>query len=639
MSKKNKKEPKKEPKIFSTKSISGINEEVDRDIKNSLNHIYRDKGGRTMDISKLDSNTNRGSLYYFNRIFLFGVVVVGLYFGIQYIRSTYFNQSKGEVTLSWDAPAAVTSGEELELDILYHNTLDVPLTDIELSIRPPENFVLSDTNPQSSDEDGRVWKISRIEPNREGKITLRGKLYGQIGDSFTFQGILSYQQLNFSSTFEEHASWLVQIAASRLISEKSFPAQAGVDEEVEYKIKLFTSEFMSDDLSVKVIPHFPDSFELMSQEKSFIEEEQAWILTGLTTPEDAPPNEDAVPQVNFKGKFITDDEPEQTITLEYFVKAADDNYYLEKQDELITQLVQGEFILSLILNGESSVHAVNLGETLNYTLTYKNQSASSARDIVLLLEWPSGFMDYDSLISIPSGKREDDNLVWTKDEIEELGDLSSGSGGTIDITVNLNEALALDEAPALFTSMAKATIAFFNDVEADINIKSNEIESPINSDLEWRSSARYYNDDDIPVGTGPMPPQVGKTTTLHIFWRIINSSHTVTSLKVKGNLPINVNWTGRNNVTAGSLEYNELTRAVTWTIDTLEKGEGEVVADFEISITPTFDDVNKIMLLMPSAILTALDEDTDGEISIDSKALTTDLDDDPVLSGRGLVES
>src|SRR3989338_1886309 len=630
---------KKKDEIFSSKPLSGVSRSVDDEIKSSLTNIYRDKTGDAVDVTRLDSSIGRGFFFYFNRIIALIFAIVFLYIGVTFVKNTFFKQSSSEVSLSITGPTAVTSGDVMELTFEYVNPLDVPLTNVELRATFPDSFFFEESIPTSTDADGRVWRITGIAAGERNSIIVRGRLYWKIADTYTIESKLSYQPENFSSMFEKNASLVVQVAATRLISEKTLPAQASAGSEVRYEIKLFTAEKTEEPVSVKIVPQFPESFEMTTGTTPFIKGESAWELSGLTTTEDAPVNEDLIPKIVIVGRFTDDSEPEQKILLSYYVKGPDNALYLEKEDELITQLVKGDFIVSLILNGETATKAVTLGETLTYSLTYKNQSASDAKDVRVELLLPEGYFTYDTLIMNPVGKRSKDTLTWTKDEVEGLGVVASGDDGTIDITVTTKKFLDKGVDASSFITQARATIKSLNEVESNIEVKSNVITSPINSDLNWAVSARYYNDEDIPVGIGPMPPKVGKTTTLRIFWKLSSGAHTVSSIKIRGKLPTNVKWTGKKFASKGALNYDEATRTVSWDVDRLDKGGGELSADFEISITPTVEDVNKIMLLMAAPMLSALDQDTEGEIKLEGKAVTTDLDGDPVLSGRGLVEN
>ena len=58
------------------------------------------------------------------------------------------------------------------------------------------------------------------------------------------------------------------------------------------------------------------------------------------------------------------------------------------------------------------------------------------------------------------------------------------------------------------------------ETEVDMTIKSNEIVVDINTGMVFKAEARYFNDDNIAVGSGPLPPKVGETTKYRIFWNI-----------------------------------------------------------------------------------------------------------------------
>lgn len=44
--------------------------------------------------------------------------------------------------------------------------------------------------------------------------------------------------------------------------------------------------------------------------------------------------------------------------------------------------------------------------------------------------------------------------------------------------------------------------------------KSNVIKNLINSDLSLSEKILYFNEDNVPVGSGPLPPKVGEKLVL-----------------------------------------------------------------------------------------------------------------------------
>jgi hypothetical protein len=625
--------------IFSVKKIH-TNSPDTEEVNESLDSIYREEGRDQVNISRLEKSHGRGPFYYINWALFLVILGIAGFFGYQYASDRFFAPEEGDLKITLDIPSSISSGEEFSFDILYTNELSVRAREAEVTIQVPDSFIIAGAVPQSSDDDSRLWKINSIEQGKTEHITITGTLFGEIGSNHIFQAFITYEPENFSSRFEEQTSAIVQVASGNIITKKKFPAQAVTGETLTYEIELFAVKEFDQEKIVRVTPMFPDTFVLSDDEANtqFTENTEYWEVSGLLTEEEAIANPQATPKIKFSGIFSSNKNREETITLEYSVEADDENFYLERRDEFVTNLIEGEFILSLILNGEAEETAVNIGDTLTFTLTYRNQSASEANNVELRLPFSLGLMEYETLTSEPVGIRDNDVLKWTKEEIPALGALPSEEGGQIDITVSLRDIFA-EDAAASFFSQAEATIAGFGELETELIVKSNEVASRVNSDLNWYTSARYYNDDDIAIGTGPMPPQVGRKTTLHIIWRLSSSAHTINAINVTGKLPSIVEWTGKTNVSNGSLQYNDASRTITWQIDKLEKNGGNIEADFEISITPTFNDINTIILLMPSAKLQALDDDTTGQIDLSGKPLTSDLEDDPVLSGRGLVES
>ena len=58
---------------------------------------------------------------------------------------------------------------------------------------------------------------------------------------------------------------------------------------------------------------------------------------------------------------------------------------------------------------------------------------------------------------------------------------------------------------------------------------------------------------------------------------------------------------------------------------------------FDVSVTPTPQQAKKLLILTDQTTLTATDKLTESEITKIGKAVTSNLEDDPIGGGRGLV--
>ena len=156
--------------------------------------------------------------------------------------------------------------------------------------------------------------------------------------------------------------------------------------------------------------------------------------------------------------------------------------------------------------------------------------------------------------------------------------------------------------------------------------------------MELSETIKYFNEDNIPVGTGPHPPKVGETTSYKVYWSLSNNLHELKDLIIKVKLPEYAAWDDKNRATVGEIKYDEVLREVHWKIGRLPVTVFQASGEFSISVTPSEDDKNKIMVLLPGSEVTAIDDKTKAELSKTTKAKTTKLEDDSIAQGDGIVE-
>ncbi|MBI4090173.1 MAG: hypothetical protein HY421_02105, partial [Candidatus Kerfeldbacteria bacterium] len=153
---------------------------------------------------------------------------------------------------------------------------------------------------------------------------------------------------------------------------------------------------------------------------------------------------------------------------------------------------------------------------------------------------------------------------------------------------------------------------------------------------------RYYHETGEAVGSGPLPPTVGQTTTYQINWYVGNVMNELKDLTVTAVVPSHVTWTGKGiSTTAGSVTFDAASRTVSWSLNRLPKGAAStaraIAADVELSITPTADDVGSILILLEQSKLTTTDSFTGTKIEVVRDRVTTDLSSDANAAGRGAV--
>ena len=102
-------------------------------------------------------------------------------------------------------------------------------------------------------------------------------------------------------------------------------------------------------------------------------------------------------------------------------------------------------------------------------------------------------------------------------------------------------------------------------------------------------------------------------------------------------LPQNVSWTGRKQVGAGELNYNESTHQVTWTINRLPTSITDITTSFEVSVRPREDDLGTFVKLTTESTFEAIDQKTNDSIIISKDPISTDIPWDDLAKGKGVV--
>jgi hypothetical protein len=344
----------------------------------------------------------------------------------------------------------------------------------------------------------------------------------------------------------------------------------------------------------------------------------------------------------------------QEIPLSYIIKQKSNNseikVRLEKKLEngeayifwektITPELVSSDLNLTMILNGSKNDGALNFGQTLNYSLTYSNRGASSYQDVVIMAALSGDFLDWNSLQDSNKGTVQNNTIIWTKNEIPALSEIKPGANGGIDFSLNLLSFRDGDLGKNM-SIVSYGQYSINNKTIKGQDNKSNAVTSKINSDLSLSEQIRYFNEDNLPVGSGPLPPKVGTKTSFKVYWTVRNNLHELTDARVIFSLPSYVTWENGNTTNVGNLYFDEASRQVIWEIGRLPLSVYRADAEFNISITPTDADRNKILVLSPGSTVSAMDTDTKDTIIKKIGSKTTRLEDDDIagLNNSGIIQ-
>ncbi|MAF14184.1 MAG: hypothetical protein CMI53_04835 [Parcubacteria group bacterium] len=611
-------------------------------VQKGLMNIYSNKDGSLPDISHLDVRRKsrlKIFLISFVGIAIILAAIVWLGFIVFNPDSTVSNQS---IKLEIKSQQSIASGDEVIYILNYANVEKVPLNDVEIIFRFPEGFEFTSATPEPTNDFNTSWDIDQLAKNASGKIEIKGKLIGEVGSIKTISATASYRPENFSSIFKDIQSFSSQITSSILEINVEGPEQILPEKKATYKI-LYRNDSDQDLAKIKVLVDYPANF--IFQEalpEPFHKEEDARNLNNQWIIENLEKNQEG--EIEITGGFLADEQiPSANFNVQIgFLDEEFDEFSLQQEKSISTEIIESNLSMNLIVNGSNQNQPISFGQILTYSIVYKNLGQKDLDDVSFTITLDSDILNFEEIEDKNFGIIDNNSITWGKDQISELDLVRPLDEGSIDFSIKVLDStdVNLDTDNLQVKSKSQASLIKIGDLEIEeLDISSNEILNNINTDIQLKVEGRYFNEDNIAVGTGPLPPVVGERTTFRIYWYIANSLHEVSDVVVSAVLPDGVEWVDKYLVKTGQISYSDKDNRVSWSINKISAGQDfqDINTWFDVAVIPTKQQEGKLLILSDQTFLVATDEQTESEISKSGKAVTSNLENDPVGGGRGLV--
>lgn len=597
-----------------------------------LRQIYAEDDGKLPDLYTLEkARSNRLRTVLISLVFFFGLLAATAWAGFFVFQPGAF---RGEgVKVSVAAPTALVAGGTGTLKIRYVNGERVPLGSFEIAATLPEGFHMISATPPPLE--GTRWIIGSLASGQSGEIEIVGTVDGAVGTPLAFSAYGTYIPANFNSEFQAVGSLATVVGDSVLKLTVSGPDRTPAGEPVTYLVRYENAGDVTITGAAAELTLPPDLLVESVTPAQRIEDRRV-------------PLPDVLPgasgEISIRGSYASDASGQRTVSATAGVLASDQHLAVYARAEGRTDVVGGDLVLTAVTNGVSGEGRVNFGDTLRTTLTYENRGSVDLTGVEITLVYEArptaggSLLKFDTFADESAGVRTDGRVTWTKKEVARLAKLAPGDEGTIDVRVDLADApFTLTDRAYVVDVSAEARVAKVGDLSVGRAVKSAKTTLKLNSNVRFGAAVRYFNDDDLAVGTGPVPPRVGATTTYRVFWTADNSLHELTGLTLRVPLPAGVTYAERGQASAGEVHFDTASSTVVWTLNRMPESVSRLDGSFDVRIVPTSADAGKILPLSGPLTFEALDAIAGGLIVRTMEPLDTNLDTDPQVSGKGKV--
>ena len=630
-----------------------VNRELrDQEIDSHLIDVYSDRRGGRVDVSRM--NIKKKSNFFLS---LLKNIILILFLAaiVNFIYNQYFqnNNDISSLELKLIAPERIIAGEEFYYEVEYFNPSKFVFSEIYLEMQYPENFIFESSTlnsvPIEASSGNYAFNLEALAPGERATLKIKGYILNLPESVNLAVARLTYLPGTFSSHFKKEASSSTIIRGLGFLIDTESSNAIFINQENE--IKIFFSGFddglLSDKLSdFDIFFNFSEGSggemlgassspslasspsssaeEILAEEKLSLEKLSAfsWHISNLN---DKMSRQETVFKYKVKNKV---ENFQINIGLRHKIS---DKEFIFWQKTLRPELVSSDLSLNLILNASNNDQSLDFGSDLNYSLHYSNKGTKAYNDVVIMVILEGEVLDFDSLIIGQNGERSANSIIWSKNELGRLAEIKAGTEGEINFNLKLKDFDPSFLGKNLEISAHAQYSVGGKEINGSENI-SNKIINKINSDLSLKEELRYFNEDNYPVGSGPLPPEVNQKTEFRVYWTIENNLHELRELKVVFNLPANVNFSGKEELDLGQLYYDENLRQVVWDIGLLPTSKYLLKSSFTLSVVPEEDDVDKILVLSPGSTVSAIDTETGGLILKKTEAKTSRLEDDEIAA-------
>ncbi len=613
-------------------SPTALREEV---VDQQLKNIYQDAHGRPKDMRRLDQKRSGTSLTRFTFfVSVIAVAVAGAWYAYQTFGGGGGRFGEEQVDMAIQIPKTVTAGGKTTVDIEVNNRGSAVLTNLDLLLQAPDGFKILESSQPSEGDQNRRWKLADLSGGSRTTIQLKGVFWAPVPSRQEIRASLMFQPEGLRASFRVTKTAETEVAASVVSMVVKAPDKLALGQKGSWDIELTTTE--TDPvagLSVSIVP--PPQFLLESSTPP------AKTTAGIEW--DAVMVSAAAKVVlHIEGTFVdtaTDvlSSPGGTQDRSFKVRLLNGNNFDRQtilEQTITASVTQSAFFIRLKANESLSQVSIQPPGTARLSLEVVNKGVDPVTDVSVIVRLASSqqvadLVELSAIKGTPTPTVMGATVLWDKKLFEKLSFIRGGD------TVALSAELPIrSEAVGSIDTSAVAT---FTSSGTQKSVESNTTTIQLAPLLDGQAQSRYYTDDNLAFGTGPVPPRVGSKTIYAVFLTLSKRSGQYSNVVWSLPLAKGVEYaTGSS--TAGTVSFDALTRSVQWRIPELPESLTGISGDIRVSVTPTADDVGKVLDLTGNSRLTAVDTKSRAAVErVLPTRTTTNIESDPQVAGRGAV--
>lgn len=511
-----------------------------------------------------------------------------------------------EVTVAVQVSDDIQANGPMDVEVVLQNG-DEAVQDVSLAVILPVGIeptkVTHLEHTSGSNEHELQLVVGDLQPHELQRVIIPAWVYGNVGDQQKIRVFVRYHHFQHAWELAQGASF--DLESSNLTFTTTIPEHLLNEQEFTWQID-YHNLSNQPVTGVQLQLTTPGDLSLLSVEGGEYSTE-----TGRVTVAEVPANGSGT--VTLHSIFHEVFDSNQQISVAALIPNHANLLFSQGSQAVGTSALRPRVSVSVTPNKT----AVNLGDTLYYTIDLKNIGDAELSHFVVTADLQGAAFNTVSAYgagAVHSGS----SLTWTLDT-----SLAPGANTQLRFSVPTLASLTDHNLTVEVVVNAEAIIS---DIQVKTISATVTTEVKFNSNLSLTTSALYTGPSGEQFGYGPWPVQADNITAVRIFWSIKNINNQVNSAVISTTLPGQVEWTGNYSVSYGSgLTYDSTTQTVSWVVGTLPADGRTLGASFEVRVLPNYLQIGKIIRLTNETNLTAIDSFTGAHLTkVASPVFTTD---------------
>ena len=565
-------------------------------------------------------------LFFIATIFVAGFIFIG---GANFISSK-------NVNINVLGPTTASAGEVLELGVSISNTNNADLEFANLSIQYPPGSRRPDNTAESLTYTRD--NLGVVKAGAEAVHNARVVLLGSSGETKEIKFSVEYKVKGSNATFYKDKIFKVTIGDAPITLNVESPASvtSGDSFTTTISVTLNSSDVLKD---VVLKAEYPYGYSALDATPESVADDSIWILGDLS------PGDKKT--ISIRGKLLGENREERTFR--FYVGVSDSASASPNLKIIIISLLNTVAIdrpsigLNISFNGENvGTYIAPAARSVSTSVKFRNNLPDKLLSPRLEVSLSGASLDKSSITAGNNGLYDSRNsrIVWNL--TNSLGNSELGPGEDGQVTLRFSSLLNLSLVKSTHDIVLNFSItgvpvdAVGQRLITVSETRTVKISSQVNlSSKVLRSLGPFAN-------YGPIPPKVGEETTYTVVFSVGNTQDDFAEARVTAQLGPGVTWLGASSFVSENISYDLSSNVLTWDLGTLSSGAGFSSAlrevSFQISLTPSVNQVGAAPSLVNSIIFSGRDTVTGDTITVNNPLLTTRLMNDPVfIQGDDIV--